>query len=440
MLFKNCLFKPRFYQQELLDALDRGYKRVVACIHRRAGKDLTLWNWAISELLRPDARKTCFYIFPTYSQAKKVLWNSRTKDGMAFLDYVPKEVIVKKSESELSLTFYNGSYIQLIGSDNIDRLVGTAPNICIFSEAALQSERAWNLLRPILVENNGTAIFISTPRSTNWFHDLYQMAKYNPDWFCQRLTIEDTKAMTPEQVEKEIKEGMSPELAQQEFYVSFIAMEGSYYLKYLDQMRQNRQIGNVPFDPSAKVNTVWDLGISDAMSIIFFQQVGNEVHIIDYYEKDGEGLAHYAGVIDRKARDNGWIIGTHNAPHDIENRELGTGVSRKNVAVGLGISFITLPTAKMKLADGIECLRGLFPRIWIDENKCSQLIKCLENYRKDYDEKRNIYSDRPIHDRWSHGADCARYLAIAVKNFTQGSTGLSLDKVYELNQRRRLKR
>lgn len=402
-----------------------------------SGKDLTIWNWVIAELLYPTNKKTCFYIFPTYSQAKKVLWNSRTREGIGFLDYVPKEAILKKSESELSLTLYNGSYIQLIGSDNIDRLVGTAPNICVFSEAALQSERAWNLIRPILLENNGQAIFISTPRSTNWFYDLYRMAKNNPDWFCEKLSIEDTGAMTKEQVEAEIREGMSEELAKQEFYVSFIAMEGSYYLKDLDKMRRNRQIGNVPFDSGARVNTAWDLGIGDATAICFFQILGNEIHFIDYYEAEGEALSHYANVIERKAKDNGWLMGQHYAPHDAANRELSSGVSRQQTAAGLGLNFIILPTLKMRLADGIECVRGMFPRIWIDEVRCERLLKCLENYCKDYDDKRQIFSERPRHNWASHGSDSFRYACLAVKSFGNQGLGMSREELYEINARSR---
>ena len=428
------LFKPRDYQLNILSALDSGCKRALWLLHRRAGKDLTIWNWVIKRL--HEKKGICFYVLPTYSQAKKVIWNSQTKDGISFLDFIPTELIQKKYESELSVHFKNGSILQLIGSDNVDRLVGTAPNICVFSEAALQLSNAWQLIRPILTENDGIAIFISTPRGKNWIYDTYNMAKHNPDWFCEKLSIEDTGAISKETVQAEMDAGMSEELVKQEFYVSFIGLEGSYYMAYLDTMRRENRITNVPYDPTAQVHTAWDLGINDSTAIIFYQQIGQEIHIIDCYENSGQGLTHYAKVIQEKP----YVYGTHYAPHDIENRELGTGVSRKEIAHQLGIDFVTLPTLRMKLLDGIENVRGMFPRIWIDEVKCKRLIVALENYRKEYDKKHDVFTNYPVHDSHSHMADGCRYLAIACKLYEGSSTSMPVSEIYRRNQLNRLRR
>jgi len=426
-------FEPRDYQIPILSALDGGFKRVLWCVHRRAGKDLTVWNWVIKALA--TRKGICYYIFPTYSQAKKVIWNSQTKDGKSFLSFIPKELIAKKSEQDLSIFFKNGSFLQLVGSDNTDRIMGTAPSICVFSEAALQQSTAWNLVRPILTENDGVAIFISTPRGKNWFYDLYNMAKTNPLWYCERLSIEDTKAISKEVVEEELKAGMSEELVRQEFYVDFTGLVGSYYITLIDKMRLESRIGYVACDPSARVHTAWDLGIGDATAIIFFQVIGNEVHVIDSYEACGESLAHYANVLDKR----GYLYGIHYAPHDIENRELATGLSRKDVARNLGVKFVTLPTLKVKFEDGIEITRGLCPRVWSDETKCLRRLKALENCRKEYDDNHETYKDKPVHDQFSHYADAYRYMSIAVKLLGRGEMGEAFEKHKNIVDNRRFR-
>ena len=399
-------FEARAYQKPIWNALEKGCKRALWVSHRRSGKDLTIFNWCVKKLI--EKRTSCFYLLPSYKQAKKIIWDGLTKDGTPFLEYIHPLTIDKTNESELKIKFYNGSYLQLIGSDNVDTLVGTSPQIIVFSEAALQSHLAWDYMRPILVENDGVAIFVSTPRGRNWFYDLFNHSKRDADWYCEVLGVEDTKALDPQFLTKE-KEQMSEDLYAQEYDCSFSrGIEGSFYGKLLDNMHQEGRITNVPLDLSVKVHTAWDLGISDAMTIIFFQVVGQEVHIIDYIEGQGEGLHYYIKELDKRD----YLYGQHFAPHDIKVRELGTGVSRLEIAHDLGLNFEVVPN--LPLADGIEALRVAFKRIWIDARKCEHLIKCLMNYRKDFLQKQNCYSDRPIHDWTSHAADCARYMAISL--------------------------
>ncbi len=404
-------YEPRDYQIPVLKALDEGVKRVVWCCHRRAGKDLTIFNWLIKELWRK--RQTAFLIFPTYAQSKKIIWDGMTKDGIRFVDFIPKELIEKKNESELKVRFKNGSLLQLLGSDNVDRLVGTNPSICVFSEYALQSPRAWEFLRPILAENDGRAIFISTPRGKNHFYDLFFHAKENDTWFAEKLSVRETGAIGEDEIERERLDGMSEDLIQQEFYVSFnMGMEGSYYGKYLDALQSEGRLANVIYETNVNVHTAWDLGIGDSTCIIFFQIIGQEIHIIDSYENQGEGLQHYAKIL----QDKPYIYGTHFAPHDIEVRELGTGLSRLEVAREIGINFTKI--VNIALEDGIEAVRGIFPKLWIDGKKNQYLIKCLTNYRKAFNDKYNVYSNRPVHDWSSHFCDAIRYMALGYKSIS----------------------
>src|SRR6185312_14576271 len=165
-------FKPRPYQIPVLRALDGGAKRVVAVWHRRAGKEKTFINYT-AMAAACDRVGTYFYLFPTYTQAKKAVWDGRDRDGFPFIGHFPPEIVAKKNEQELKITLTNGSIFQLVGSDNIDAVMSTNPIGCVFAEYALQDPRAWDYVRPILRENGGWAIFDFTPRGKNHGYQIY---------------------------------------------------------------------------------------------------------------------------------------------------------------------------------------------------------------------------------------------------------------------------
>lgn len=419
-------FKPRPYQLPMMDAIEnKGYKRVLAILPRRAGKDLTAFNLCIRQALK----KVCviYYIFPTYSQAKKVIWDSITNTGERILDYIPEEVIESKNSQEMKIRFKNGSLLQLVGSDNYDGLVGSNPQGIVFSEYALQDPRAYQYIRPILTANDGWAVFISTPRGKNHLWELYQIAQNSESWFCYKLTVEDTQHISLYEIEKEKAEGiMSDDLIQQEYYCSFtMGVEGSYYAKYLDRMRVKGQIGQVPWEAGFKVHTAWDLGVRDSTTIIFFQVIGQVVRIIDCYENSKHGLDHYIKIINEKP----YQYGKHIAPHDIKVRELGSGMTRIEKAKQLGIIFTVAPD--LSIEDGIESVRSALSKIWIDEKSCASFIKAIENYRQEFDVKRKVYKGHPLHDWSSHWADALRYLAISLPKTRDGLTAEELDKRYQ---------
>lgn len=419
-------FTPRSYQLPIMDALvNKGYRRVLAVLPRRAGKDITAWNLCIRSCLK----KPCviYYIFPTYAQAKKVIWDSITNSGERFLDYIPEELIESTNSQELKIRFKNGSLLQLVGSDSYDSLMGTNPQGVVFSEYALQDPRAYQYMRPILTANDGWALFISTPRGKNHMWELYNIAKQSSEWFCYKLTVEDTNHIPLALIEKEKQEGiMSDDLIQQEYYTSFeMGVEGAYYTKYLDRMRVKGQIGMVPWESGFKVHTAWDLGVRDSTAIIFFQTIGQTVRIIDYYEKNKEGLEHYITVLENKP----YSYGKHIGPHDIRVQEFGSGLTRIEKARQLGIKFTVADDHS--IMDGIEAVRSTFSKMWIDEKNCAQLINAIENYRQEYDAKRKIYNNSPLHNFASHGCDSLRYLCISLPKTRDSLSAEELDKRYE---------
>lgn len=305
-------------------------------------------------------------------------------------------------------------------------LMGTNPRGCVFSEYALQDPMAYQYIRPILTANGGWALFISTPRGKNHLWSLAELAQNSPDWFYYKLTIEDTKHIPLSEIARERREGlMSEDMIQQEYYTSFeMGVEGSYYARYIDEMKRRGRLSDVPWENGFKVHTAWDIGVRDSTTIIFFQQIGATIRLIDCYENTKQGLEHYAEILDSKP----YLYGTHIAPHDIRVREWGSGITRLEKARQLGIDF-TLAD-QYDLPDGIEACRSLFSKLWIDKEKCAPLVKALENYRQEYDSKHKVYRSRPLHDWSSHFSDAFRYLAVSLPKMTDGMSAEKLDQMY----------
>ncbi|MEW6126738.1 MAG: hypothetical protein AB1757_06845 [Acidobacteriota bacterium] len=398
-------FTPRDYQLPLLQAVDNGIKRAVILWHRRCGKDKTLVNLVAKKMM--ERVGTYYYFFPTYKQGKKILWKGMDKDGFKFTDHFPQELRQRTDNTEMLIEFKNNSVFQIIGTDDYDSIVGTNPVGCVFSEYALQNPKVWDFIRPILAENGGWAIFNYTPRGKNHGYDLYEMARENPKWFVQKLTVDDTGIISPEVIQEERESGMAEEMIQQEYYCSFTAaIMGAYYWKEYDEAEKAGRFTNVPYDPSVLVHTVWDLGIRDSMAIGFYQAVGLERRKIDYLEFTGKGLAEAIKLVKEKP----YTYGKHFAPHDIQVRELGTGKSRWEVAKELGIEFEIVPN--LPVQDGIEAGRRLFRKLWVDKTNCKDWLRLIPQYTKEYDEDKKIFKDKPLHDWTSHGADEHRYTAL----------------------------
>ncbi|KKQ94899.1 MAG: hypothetical protein UT21_C0011G0007 [Candidatus Woesebacteria bacterium GW2011_GWA1_39_11b] len=213
------LYAPRKYQLPFLRAWDSGTKRMFLVWHRRSGKDKTV----VANLAKRVMERTgiFYYALPTYSQARKVVWLGADKSGMRFLDHFPKEIVKNINQSEMTIEFINGSILQLIGADNIDRIVGTNPIGVVFSEYSLMKKDVWDFISPILRENGGWAVFIMTPRGTNHAWDLMTAIKDDPKWFVETLTVEDTKALPKEDLEDAQRE-MPQDVFNQEYYCKFL--------------------------------------------------------------------------------------------------------------------------------------------------------------------------------------------------------------------------
>lgn len=415
-------WSPRSYQMPAWTFLEHGGKRADLCWHRKSGKDLFALSWTVrSAMMRPGIY---WHILPKYSQARKTVWDGRTNAGLPYLNVFGPEkggIIAKKKENEMMIEFINDSIWQIQGADEPDRLVGPNPVGVVFSEWSLMTQEIYTLtIQPILESNGGWALFIYTMRGENHAYQQRERMKDRPDWFVEKLTIDDTRdetgrpIVTPEQVEKMREEGTPEPVIQQEYYCSSKSpVQGSYYENEMTKVDAENRICEVPWEQRLEVFTSWDLGIDDATVIWFFQEYGNQIRVIDLEFASGEGLPYYA----KKLRERPYIYGAHYGPHDIEVRELGTAASRRDTARKLGIPFRVVP--RHSVADGIDAVRGILNRCWFDKKKCHKGTQALKTYHKQWDAENQRFLSEPVHDWSSDFADAFRIFAMGHRT-TQG--------------------
>ena len=308
----------------------------------------------------------------------------------------------------------NEAEIRLFGADNPDALRGLYFDGVVCDEPADIRPSVWGeILRPALADRKGWAVFVGTPKGHNQFYQIHEQAETDPDWYSLLLKASDSGILPAEEIADMCKV-MTEDQAQQELECSFsAAIHGAIYAKELAAARKDGRIGRVPYDPALPVSTAWDLGVGDSTAIWFIQLLGMEARLIDYYEASGEGLPHYAKVL----QDRGYIYGRHIGPHDIAVRELGSGRSRIEVAKSLGIKFEIAPN--VPLEDGIHATRLWLARCWIDETKCKVGLESLQHYRWARNERLGELKSTPVHDFASHGSDALRYAALALKDKPQ---------------------
>lgn len=343
------------------------------------------------------------YIAPLLGQAKSVAW-----------DYVKHYCAplpgVRFNEAELRADLPNGGRVRLFGADNYDALRGMYFDGVILDEFGDMDPRAWTeVIRPQLSDRNGWAAFAGTPRGKNTFYDLRNRAKSREEgWDLWELRASETGVLSVQEL-TDARNSMDEPAFQREYECSFDAtIEGSYYAAEMTAAESDKRIMRFTPEPTVKVDTAWDLGIDDATAIWFVQDVGRERWLIDYLEVSGEGLPQIVKRLEAK----NYRYGKHILPHDVEARELGTGVSRKETLEKLGITNIEV-VPQQEVADGINAVRLMLTRCYFQEDKCAKGIEALKQYRREWDGKRQTWRERPLHDFTSHAADAFRYLALS---------------------------
>lgn len=397
-------YSPRYTQEEIHKSLKRF--NVIVC-HRRFGKSVMLINELIKCALtskKPNAR--FHYFAPSFKQAKEIVWD--------YVKLYTKDLPVVYNEAELRCDFPNGARIRLQGSVDPDSARGIYSDGVVFDEYQDTDPRIWTeVMRPAVSDRKGFVIFSGTPKGHNHFYDMLELAKQEENWYWSIKKASETNVLDKEELEL-ARLQMSKEEYSQEYECSFEgSLKGAYYSDYISEAFGQNRVTNVTHDPMLQVHTAWDLGIDDSTTIWFYQQTPASIRLIDYYESRGVGFDHYIRVLDQKRDELKYRYQMHHFPHDVRVKELGTGKSRIETLVGLGMDIKTIDIVpNIGVNDGINAVRLILGKCWFDLEKCRQGIEALKQYRQEWDNKLQRFKDRPFHDWTSHAADAFRYLAV----------------------------
>ena len=384
-------------------------KRIVAVVHRRAGKSTGLMWRGIKRGLsinRQDPPARVIHTLPYQVQWDRTgLWDRLERAAKGIPD-----TRVMKSERRIILP--NGAIYQAGGLDQPDSWRGGyADEVIVDEYDDTQADGQTTAILPMLADFAGTLVMSGTPKGYGRLKTAMERAKSTPEWSHYLLKWQDTNALTAEAI-ADLRAEMTPEEFAQEMECSFdTPNSGAYFAKALQEAEDDGRIGAVPYDPRLLVWTSWDLGMDDSTAIWFVQiSPGGELRWIDYHEAGGVGLESYAQVLASK----GYTYAKHILPHDVDVRELGTGVSRLDVLSRLGVRPVkTVPA--MKPIERINALRMMLPRCRFDATKCAQGLKALWHYRREWNPGAEVFRPNPVHDWASHGADAAGHFAIGAE-------------------------
>jgi len=389
--------EPQFAIHKMM--AEKRFSVVVA--HRRMGKTVAALNEIIKDAVQNQKEAPRYaYIAPTYGQAKRVAW-----------DYLLKYTLPLQATpniSELRVDFW-GRRIQLHGSDNPDSLRGQYFDGVILDEIGDQDPKIWtDIIRPAISDRLGWVLFLGTPKGNNHFKDLRDQAEAEEGWGFLEFKASQTNLIAEAELKAARKE-MGEDKYQQEFECSFnAAVEGSYYGSLINDLEEKGRLCHIERDDLCRTYTAWDLGVSDSTAIWVVQAVNQEYRVLDFVENHGVGLDWYVNWI----KENRWHTAEHILPHDVEVRELGTGRSRKEMLQEAGLQITVAP--RLSVADGIQAVRRILPKCWFNLPQVRQGLDALRNYRREFEEKRNVFYDKPLHDWASHASDAFRYLAVGI--------------------------
>jgi hypothetical protein len=396
-------------RQVFEDFHDRTERWSVIVAHRRCGKTVLCINDLIYRALMEDKEDGRYaYVAPYMSQAKTIAFD--------YLLKYSRPVMTKSNQAELWVELMNGARIRLFGADNPDTLRGLYLDGVVLDEYADMKPSIFGaVIRPLLADRKGWATFIGTPKGHNAFWEVYNNATQDKSWYVKVLRASQTGLLEQSELDDAAKT-MTQDQYLQEFECDFeSAILGAYFGKEMRALTDGGRIREIEYDPLFPVHTAWDLGYSDDTAIWFFQVVHGEIRCLDYHSSNGQPVAFYAGVIQSREKDRGYVYGTHWLPHDARAKTLS---SNRSVIEQLG-DKIPLKSIKiapnLKLQDGIQASRLALTRTWFD-HKCTDGIECLRQYQREYDEDKKVFRDKPRHDWTSHGADAFRYLALTWKD------------------------
>ena len=392
-------YKPRTWSLDHLH--NRKERWIVIVAHRRSGKTTAAINHLQRDCLKVKDSKFAF-IAPTYKQAKLIVWDMLKK----YASPIPGVVF---NEVELTCKYPNGSKLTLHGADSPDSLRGIGLWGVVFDEYSQQPSNIFSeIIRPALADHKGYAVWIGTPKGKNSFYKLYEQGKNDPTWHSILLTVNDTDIIDQAELE-DSRKVMTNDEYNQEWFCSFeAAIKGAVFASELADLRADGRVCNVPYDKALKVYTVWDRGVGANLVVGFYQRAFGQLKRIDTWQGSGnDGLPEGLKVLQNKP----YIYGKHFGPHDIEGTDASSGKTWKQTAQELGFIFEVVP--KMPVMDRIHRAQMAMSHLWVDDQNNDLWLDAMGQYHYEWDEKRGMFKDDPLHDWTSHFADEFCYAAVS---------------------------
>mgnify|MGYP003629518081 CR=1 FL=1 len=376
--------------------------------HRRYGKTVGCVYEMVTRALYTGKKNARYaYIAPYYAQAKKIAWE--------YLKQATADFAIRTREATLTVELANGAWISLYGADNPDSIRGIYLDGVILDEYGDCRPSLWTrVIRPMLADRKGWAIFIGTPKGRNHFYELYNHAKDSDEWFSLMIKASESGVISDEEID-ELKKTMDDSAYDQEFECNFnAALPGRYYAALVHKMETAQIIraGACSYEPMLTVKVACDLGRNDNTAMWFWQETVQGIRVINYYEAQGQGLQHYIDYLN----DTGYVYEEVWLPHDAVAKTLAT--ERSTIEQLLDAGFPCRKVPRLAVQHGIDAVRKVMPKVLIDNSKgaCFEGVEALRAYRREFNETTKMYHDTPKHDWASDGADAFRYFALVCKD------------------------
>jgi hypothetical protein len=419
----------RPYQLDLQKVLFGGIsKRILIEWPRRSGKEVITWNFLIHAAIIDPGMYIMTY--PTNVRARKILWQGAPLiNGVStkFLDMIPKKLIAKKNDADMTIELVNGSIIWIVGCDiDPEKLRGTNPRGLIYSELAFSDPRVVFAMFPVLRENGGWMVGQSTFDGMNHFYRMIKNNMNDPLWYCRIESINTlvdengNPYITDADVDEDRRGGMPEYLIQQEYYGNVqINEETKYFAIAINKVWESERIISGLILSNKNVYAFYDIGVSDncAITLAQFENKDGKMWpvVIGYIENNNRALQYYVTEIRSFCNRNNLVFHTHFTPHDGKNRNFNDNLKITNDYLqDMGERGITVNRpSKEKVA--IELIRQTLYRTKFNKENCHRLIDCLSSYEKEYDEKMLKFKDKPVHNWASHGVKSYQTMCLALE-------------------------
>lgn len=284
-------------------------------------------------------------------------------------------------------------------------------DIAWVEEAQTTSKLSWNILIPT-IRKEGSEIWITFNPELET-DETYKRWILNPPensiiqkigwqdnpWFPETLRLEkDALYARDREAYNTVWEGMCRQ-----------TVDGAIFAKEMQQAEFEGRITRVPYDPIKPVLAIFDIGWADATACWIIQFVGMETRILRYFEVNQTTISQILA----KMQTFGYVYDTLYLPHDAQNKTLAAnGRSIEEIVRSAGFNVRIID--RTPITDSINAARTIFPKCYFDRENCHEGLQCLRHYRYDVNPDTGTFSQKPLHDNYSHGADAFRYIGLMI--------------------------